>query len=97
MAKTVTLWFEHDSQADTLVEDMREYPGSAILTPCQEHDVYAAIVEPITTGMWCRNCEFLEQPYEVTRTREGCGSCRCNFESHISVKVVSNGNSSGTT
>ena len=52
-------------------------------------------VEQVSEGMWCRNCEFLEQPHNVMP--DGCGSCGCNFESHISVKVVSNGNSSGTT
>lgn len=52
-------------------------------------------VQIVSEGIWCRNCEFLEQSYDVMP--DGCGSCGCNYESHISVKVVSNGDSSRTT
>lgn len=41
MTYVVILEFEDEAQAKTLVEDMLSYPTSAILTPCQENDVYA--------------------------------------------------------
>lgn len=40
----VVLFFEDAGMAQTLIDDMGEYPGSDILTPALENNVHARVV-----------------------------------------------------
>lgn len=57
MTTYVLLEFPDDDQARTLVEDMTEYPNHDLLTPCQEHFVYARIVYAGTTNPIHDECD----------------------------------------
>lgn len=56
-------------------------------------------VQVLSEGTWCQNCKFFE--FDITIediTASGaCESCGCRPQDHVDSKVVSNGNSSGTT
>jgi hypothetical protein len=44
MARYVLIRIESDVEADRLIEDARDYPDNPILTPSQENDVHATVV-----------------------------------------------------
>lgn len=52
MTTFVLLRIEDDDEAQRLLDDMQEYPGSPLLTPVQENTVHATLVrDPPTLGM----------------------------------------------
>lgn len=48
--------------------------------------VRAITPEPISEGIWCRECEYLESAEDVENDR--CMACGCSSAQHIHVKVV---------
>lgn len=46
MTDLLLLRMKSPADREVLVEDVTEYPTSPLLTPCQEREVYATLVEP---------------------------------------------------
>lgn len=78
MTTYVLLRIDDDTEAQDLIEDMREWPAPeyALLTPCQENDVHAVLVDVITTKEQPANVE--ERPL-INRCEQcaigNCGEC----------------------
>jgi hypothetical protein len=54
--------------------------------PTELPDEPVESVALVTGGLWCRSCEYLEDPADVTEN--GCFACGCDYLTHQRVHVV---------
>ena len=52
MSAFILLWIESEDEAQTLVQDIKEYPTSPLLSPVQENAVYASVEVVAAEGAW---------------------------------------------
>lgn len=68
MTTFILLRIEDDTEAQELIEDTADYPGDPLLTPTQEHTVYATIEE------WSRMTDVLSvRVIDEVELRDGDG------------------------
>ena len=42
----------------------------------------------LETSIYCTDCNFVENPYELEPDDDRCGACGCDKEAHVDVQVV---------